>query len=428
MENVCELNLEQSCDQESFSRKVLHRLVESGAISAEELQAAESTVRFNDTMLLHPLGSDSLNFWDQLASDFVLSKLKRFFHVWECRRACLGCTCWQGRRAFPESQEVLIALVSPVHEDGNEYDKPFQDRSPTHCFELMWNDPHVGTEFRTIRHVSPKDATHVISDSRGLICFSTITFGMADICSSANHNRCTERPERLMHFPGRFGGAACCVAGKTLVCGGCENTGRPSARTELVDDRIHEKDAFARQIAGGSLQTARFHHACITLSGDIYAVGGFSGHGTALSSFEVYNLATKEWSVIPDQLNQPRGLFGCAVIGQTIFVFGGLGHNDEPLTSYECWTKGSGRGWIMLGNCPIGGVSSAAGRRFPNNQPSRNTVVYVSFIEQAQLWMYYPHDAYWTHFDNPCGDNRKIYSLCFAPDVGSFGCCSLPHP
>lgn len=420
--NSSELLLELSCEQASFSRKVLHRLVDSGVISAEQLHAAESSVRFNDTVLLHPLGSDAPKIWDLLVSDFILPNVKSFSNLWESRRACLGSTCRLGRTLFPESQEVLVALVSPLEEKGDEHHDPFDDRSNNHRFELMWNDPRAGMEFRSIRHVAPRNATHVISDSRGLVCFSTTKPGVADVCSGVNCDWGIERHERLMHFPGRFGGAACCVAGQTLVCGGCNNAGVPSDRTETITGGLRGT-VVARHAARGSLQIGRFHHACVTLGGDVYAVGGCTHRGTVLSSLEVYSLATDEWSLIPDEMNQPRALFGCAVVGQTMFVFGGLGPNDEPVTSYECWTKGSGRGWVMLGNC-AGGVSSAAGGRFPKHQSGRNTVVYVSFIEQAALWMYYPHDESWSYLDHPCGDNRKIYSLCFAPEVGSFGCAS----
>jgi hypothetical protein len=87
--------------------------------------------------------------------------------------------------------------------------------------------------------------------------------------------------------------------------------------------------------------------ACISYHGyvRVYAIGGTNGK-SCLCSVEKYDPTTNAWMQIPD-MSQRRMDFCTAVIGDTIFVIGGLqdGIAMSAMSSVECYNEKSTE-WI----------------------------------------------------------------------------------
>jgi hypothetical protein len=80
----------------------------------------------------------------------------------------------------------------------------------------------------------------------------------------------------------------------------------------------------------------------VVWEGKLYVVGGFGeydvhGDGDVLKSGTVYDFATKEWTVLPAAMAQPRFGHSAAVHKGVIYVMGGMGpvagHDAEVVLS-----------------------------------------------------------------------------------------------
>lgn len=95
-----------------------------------------------------------------------------------------------------------------------------------------------------------------------------------------------------------------------------------------------------------SLAMARRSHACVSLCGGLYVVGGVGARFLRLASVERLNLAAGVWqSVTP--LNTARYRHSACAVGGRLFVVGGWDAGDALLASVEiynpsadAWTAG----------------------------------------------------------------------------------------
>ncbi len=77
------------------------------------------------------------------------------------------------------------------------------------------------------------------------------------------------------------------------------------------------------------LQTARSAHTAVEYSGCIYVIGGITRQATVLSSIEIYDPDSNEWTSGPD-LPVPLYHHAAIVVNDTIYIFGGTSRNFRP--------------------------------------------------------------------------------------------------
>lgn len=119
-------------------------------------------------------------------------------------------------------------------------------------------------------------------------------------------------------------------------------------------------------VAGGNLNTARWREAYATdANGSIYAIGGESAGGTALSSVERYNGAT--WTTVQPL---PAALIGAAAADDGaghIFVFGGISSTSAaPSGAVYEYTVASDS-WTTVASLPTPVAYAAAAPGFNGN-------------------------------------------------------------
>lgn len=84
---------------------------------------------------------------------------------------------------------------------------------------------------------------------------------------------------------------------------------------------------------------------CDFMIGQIYAVGGLTKNGESVSTVEIYDPTTKEWSM-GEAMSMLRSRVGVAVTDGKLYAFGGF-NGQERLSTVEvydpksrCWSQG----------------------------------------------------------------------------------------
>jgi N-acetylneuraminic acid mutarotase len=98
----------------------------------------------------------------------------------------------------------------------------------------------------------------------------------------------------------------------------------------------------------------------VAVGSDIYIIGGLPQSGDALAQVDVFHTSSSTWnSVAP--LTTNRSDPAAAVIGSTIYVFGG-NNNTGMLASAEAYdTANPGLGWVPRASMPTARVGPRAG-------------------------------------------------------------------
>lgn len=131
-------------------------------------------------------------------------------------------------------------------------------------------------------------------------------------------------------------GAAVTLGGKVYVAGGIA---WPDVALSSVE--VFNPDTM-QWSAGSPMHLARSRFALVTIGRTIFAVSGLARPGSDLNTptIEAYDPSTNEWR-IAGKLNHPRHGFACVVVTGRIFVFGG---NDESSArSAEVWNPLTGK-------------------------------------------------------------------------------------
>jgi hypothetical protein len=152
----------------------------------------------------------------------------------------------------------------------------------------------------------------------------------------------------------RFGHTASLLTnGKVLVTGGCTTStcSTDTAASELYDPVSNSWSTT------GSLNTARYYHTAVRLSGGkVLAIGGIAGGAT--SSSELYNPATGKWSNAAS-MNAARYLNGTTLLQDgKVLVTGGT-VSRYPLNSAELYDPVANK-WTLTGSMTTGRYAHSA--------------------------------------------------------------------
>jgi N-acetylneuraminic acid mutarotase len=119
-----------------------------------------------------------------------------------------------------------------------------------------------------------------------------------------------------------------------------------------------------------SMQTPRAGHAAGVIGDRLYVVGGTTDstfldvERAPLTSLEIYDFRTREWSRGPD-MPTGRHHFDATVVDGQLYAIGGRTHEDSSLDAVERFDPGRGE-WETLTPLPLGvsgeGVETVAGR------------------------------------------------------------------
>ena len=104
----------------------------------------------------------------------------------------------------------------------------------------------------------------------------------------------------------------------------------------------------------------------------IYAIGGWANGKWCSSDFEVYDVGSDVWGVLPS-FTIPRRLLGAVATKEHVYIFGGcidnsnhLGFNEKEALSRDGWVTGAverydveKRVWQRLRDLPLAGPASA---------------------------------------------------------------------
>lgn len=134
-------------------------------------------------------------------------------------------------------------------------------------------------------------------------------------------------------FNGRYVlGATTGGDGRIYAVGGYDAT------LQAATDEVDEYTTSASSWGGLSrLLEPMSYHQVVAVGGKIYSLGGIFATSTASGVGEVYSIASDTWGLGPT-IPTPRYAFGAAVGPDgCIYVAGGYGSNNVPLTSVEVY-------------------------------------------------------------------------------------------
>lgn len=101
------------------------------------------------------------------------------------------------------------------------------------------------------------------------------------------------------------------------------------------------------------LPVPRTDHAAVTLDGNVYVLGGFSG--STLARVDAYDPATDRWTRKADMLTARRS-FAAGVINGKIYVSAGMSYSDPNGVTYVTETEAYdpvNNTWTALAPCPM---------------------------------------------------------------------------
>ncbi|XP_028075011.1 kelch-like protein 12 [Camellia sinensis] len=98
------------------------------------------------------------------------------------------------------------------------------------------------------------------------------------------------------------------------------------------------------------MNTRRGCHSLTMLNEKLYALGGFNG-SNMVSTIEIFDPRLGSW-MMGEPMNDPRGYSGAVVIGEKIYVIGGVMDGSEILSTIECYKEGCG--WELTNMKAVG--------------------------------------------------------------------------
>ena len=88
----------------------------------------------------------------------------------------------------------------------------------------------------------------------------------------------------------------------------------------------------------------RKEHSCVYLNGKVYVISGYDGKNKGMAGCECYDIFREQWKQTKS-LNVPRCAFAATVCNGKIYVFGGYDGKDR-LSSIEVFNPETGN-WTM---------------------------------------------------------------------------------
>jgi N-acetylneuraminic acid mutarotase len=85
------------------------------------------------------------------------------------------------------------------------------------------------------------------------------------------------------------------------------------------------------------MSLTRDFSAAVIYNGKLFVVGGRGPANTALSSVEVYDFKTKQWSLLPADMPTARSFHGAVVCGAKLYVVGGNTNGGTFFDSAEVY-------------------------------------------------------------------------------------------
>jgi N-acetylneuraminic acid mutarotase len=150
------------------------------------------------------------------------------------------------------------------------------------------------------------------------------------------------------------------------------------------------------------MNVARYDFACAEVDGLVYAVGGFGSDGDSLSSTEVYDPTTNQWTLVRG-LRRPR--WGCFAYGLSgnLYVMGGRSSftigNSRSVDIYapdqDTWRE-------MKNGCVMVTAHAVLGSR----------LFCVEWKNQRRLAIFNPVDDSWHEAQIPLTGSSSV-SFCF---------------
>ncbi|KAM7464732.1 hypothetical protein LguiA_032853 [Lonicera macranthoides] len=227
-----------------------------------------------------------------------------------------------------------------------------------------------------------------------------------------------------MPGPAKFGFGFIVLNGKLIVIGGypmIEGAGSASADAYQYDSCLNSWSKLA------NMNIARYDFACAEVNGLVYAIGGHGIQGDSLSSAEVYNPDTDEWTLI-ESLRRPRwGCFGCGIDGK-LYIMGGRSSftigNSKFVDIYNPET----RKWCEMRNGCVMVTSHAV---------LGNKLFCMEWKNQRKLAIFNPVDNSWEMVSVPVTGSSSIgfrfgvlkgKLLLFSLEEGPSNCTLLYDP
>mmetsp|Transcript_25430 Transcript_25430/g.38081 ORF Transcript_25430/g.38081 Transcript_25430/m.38081 type:complete len:174 (-) Transcript_25430:46-567(-) len=125
----------------------------------------------------------------------------------------------------------------------------------------------------------------------------------------------------------RYNCAAAVLDGQLYVVGGYEGNRRLSS-AEVYNPATKCWSLIT------NMNHKRSNCAAVSLCGKVIVVGGYDGEGKFLAACEAYNPTTRQWSSIPSMQTKRSG---CAAVGVdgTLYVMGGQDAREDDLSYIE---------------------------------------------------------------------------------------------
>jgi influenza virus NS1A-binding protein len=101
------------------------------------------------------------------------------------------------------------------------------------------------------------------------------------------------------------------------------------------------------------LSVPRDDFATAVVGEEIWVLGGLTGdRGNRLDSIEIYNTRTGDWRVFDETMPEGLASFEGAAVGEEVFVFGGLDRSSRPSDSSAVLDTSTGK-WQQLPALPV---------------------------------------------------------------------------
>ncbi|XP_033755648.1 kelch-like protein 24 [Pecten maximus] len=100
-----------------------------------------------------------------------------------------------------------------------------------------------------------------------------------------------------------------------------------------------------------SLCNGRCGHVMVAVTDSIFVIGGRDGRAPAITSIEEFSLQTEKWTNAGDLVLGVRST-SASVIGEKVFVFGGITESDKDSNSVQCFDSRM-RTCTIIGDLPF---------------------------------------------------------------------------
>lgn len=211
------------------------------------------------------------------------------------------------------------------------------------CLFTATGNSSVNATFSKLTSVAiePSAATINVGNNQFFSARATFTNGMTRFGFNGNTPWQNHTPMDVE----RFSLAAAVVGDRLYAIGGVDGScpsGSPCSfgpldTVEVFNPLVTVIAEFEQAwMSRASMTTPRESLASAVVNGKIYALGGHTSGGGAVSSMEFYDPATNAWSARAS-MSGPRAAMAAAVINNTIYAVGGFGDDLVPLTTVEAY-------------------------------------------------------------------------------------------